>query len=265
MKMVNCGALQAKAMGDVILEICLNGQKFNLLLLDCLHASDISINLFSIGVFQEGGFCVLFEPGDGTANLSPYTDIIFPGNHSVLPDHQLHAHFINRLSFLSCTFRKDILMITAMLAIVPSPLTSRFPKTVLTPSLWHHHLDHPGHDIMKLVLTKDYVTGADYTGPFNCDYCVSCLIGKSPQHPFSNNGNLAMRITELLHINICGPFPTATPNEKKYFINILDNCSNVRFTSLLAAYFDTLPVYLEVEAHLELVSGHKVLTIHLEP
>ena len=87
MKMANCGTLQAKAMGNIALEICLNGQKFDLLLLDCLHAPDVPINLFSVGVFQEGGFRVLFEPGDSAAKSSPYMDIIFPGNHSVLPDH----------------------------------------------------------------------------------------------------------------------------------------------------------------------------------
>ena len=263
-KTANCGALQAKAMGDVALEICLNGRKFDLLLLDCLHAPDVPINLFSVGVFQEGGFRVLFEPGDGAANSSPYTDIIFPGNHSVLPDHRLRARFINRLSFLSCTFRKDILKVTAMPAVVPSPLATRFPKAVLTPSLWHRRLGHPGHDVTKLVLTKNYVTGADYSGPFDRDRCVSCLIGKSPQRPFSNNGNRATRISELLHIDICGPFPTATPNGKKYFINVLDDCSNVGFTSLLAARLDAFPAYLEVEAHLELVSGHKVLTVRLD-
>jgi len=263
-KTANCGALQAKAMGDIVLEITLNDRKFDLFLSDCLHAPDVPINLFSVGAFQEEGFRVLFEPGDGTVDSSPYTDIIFPGHHTILPDHRLRARFINRLSFLSCAFRKDTLTTTAMPAIAPSPTTSQFPKTILTPSLWHRRLGHPSVDVTKLVLTKDYVTGTDYTGSFDRDCCVPYLIGKSPQHPFPNNGNHAARVAELLHIDICGPFPTATPNGKKYFLNILDDCSNVGFTSLLATRFDAFPAYLEVEAHLELVSGHRVLTVRLD-
>ena len=133
----------------------------------------------------------------------------------------------------------------------------------MTPSLWHRRLGHPSIDVTKLVLTKDYVTGTNYTSSFNRDRCVPCLIGKSPQCPFPSNGNRAARVAELLHIDICGPFPTATSNGKKYFLNVLDDCSNVGFTSLLAACFDAFPAYLEVEAHLELVSGHRVLTIRL--
>jgi len=263
-KTANCGALRAKAMGDVVLEVTLNDRKFDLCLSDCLHTPDVPINLFSVGAFQEEGFRVLFKPGDGTTVSSPYTDIIFPGHHTVLPDHRLHARFINRLSFLSCAFRKDALATAAMPAIAPSPAASRFPKTILTPSLWHRRLGHPGIDITKLVLTKDYVTGTDYTGSFDSDRCVPCLIGKSPQRPFPSNGNRAARVAELLHIDICGPFPTATPNGKKYFLNVLDDCSNVGFTSLLATRFDAFPAYLEVEAHLELVSGHQVLTVRLD-
>ena len=227
----------------------------------CMHLTYRSIYSPLVSSRREVSMYCL---GDSAANSSPYTDIIFPGNHSVLPDHQLRAHFINCLSFLSCIFRKDILMITAMPAVVPLPLAACFSKTVLTPSLWHRRLGHPGYNVMKLVLTKNYVTGANYIGPFDCDHCVSCLIGKSPQHPFSNNGNCATRISELLHIDICGPFSTATPNGKKYFINVLDDCSNVGFTSLLAARLDAFPAYLEVKAHLEVVPGHKVLTLHLD-
>jgi len=263
-KTANCGALKAKAMGTVVLEVTLNNRKLDLVLSDCLHAPDIPINLFSVGSFQEGGFRILFEPGDKHIDSSPYTDIVFPTHHVSLPNYRLQARFINRLSFLSCAFKRNPLAITAMPAIVSSPLPTRFPKTSLTPSLWHRCLGHPGHDVTKLVLTKDYVVGTEYVGSFDRDRCVPCLIGKSPQCPYSNNGNRATRIAELLHIDICGPFPTATPNGKKYFLSILDDCSNGGFTSLLAARSDAYPAYLEVEAHLELISGHKVLTVHLD-
>ena len=263
-KTANCGALKAKAMGTVILEVTLDNCMLDLVLSDCLHAPDVPINLFSVGSFQEGGFPIFFEPEDTHICLLPHTDIIFPGHHATLTNHHLQACFINCLSFLPCTFKRSALAITAMPAVASPLPPACFPKTVLTPSLWHRCLSHPGQDITKLVLTKDYVVGAEYTGLFDHDRCVSCLIGKSPQRLFSNNGNHTSRVAELLHINICGPFPTATPNGKKYFLNILDDCSNSGFTSLLAAHSDVFPAYIEIEAHLELISGHKVLTVQLD-
>ena len=42
--------------------------------------------------------------------------------------------------------------------------------------------------------------------------------------------NCASAVSELLHMDLCGPFPIQAPRGKKYFFNILDDRSNWGFT-----------------------------------
>jgi len=61
------------------------------------------------------------------------------------------------------------------------------------------------------------VTGVECLGPFDHVHCVACLIGKAPQQPYAHNGNRALGIGDLLHMDICGPYPVTTPPGMKYF------------------------------------------------
>jgi len=52
-----------------------------------------------------------------------------------------------------------------------------------------------GIDATCVLLTKEYATGIDWTGPLVFpEHCVSCLIGKHPQLPYSNHGHCATAV-----------------------------------------------------------------------
>lgn len=59
----------------------------------------------------------------------------------------------------------------------------------------------------KATLIKDYVKGIQFEGPFVQDHCIPCLVSKSPQRSYSYQGNRAGKVAELLHMDLCGPFP----------------------------------------------------------
>jgi hypothetical protein len=61
-------------------------------------------------------------------------------------------------------------------------------------------------------LLKDYAIGIQFSGPFVQEHCIACMIGKSPQHTYSHHGHLASAIGELLHMDLCGPYPVQTPD-----------------------------------------------------
>jgi len=237
----NCGSLVAMGRSTVTMVIRLAGRKVKLMLQNCLHAPDVPINLFLVGDLQENGFRIHFEPG----TTSPYTNIIFPGTHPTLLGYCLKAEFIHCLSFLSCDFGSAI----SMSAIAPG--NDHFPKISPTPSLWHRCLCHPHSDVTRVVLIKNYVSGVEFSGMFEQDKCMPCLIDKSPQQPYSHHGHHASHVGELLHMNTCGPFPITTPNGKKYFNTVLDDCSNFGFTALVAHKSKAVDSYLETEAHVK--------------
>ena len=78
---------------------------------------------------------------------------------------------------------------------------------------------------------------------------------------YTHNGNRATKIGELLHMDLCGPFPIQGPHGEKYFYNILDDKSNWGFTFGLRLKSDAFPHYLKTEAFLERTTGLAVLTI----
>ena len=116
-------------------------------------------------------------------------------------------------------------------------------------------------DATRAALTKDYVTGVQLDGSFLRNYCISCIVGKSPQKSYPFRGNRASAVGELLHMDLCGPFPVQAPREEKYFFNILDDRSNWGFTFGLRLKSDAFSHYRATEAFLERSSDVVIKTI----
>ena len=127
-------------------------------------------------------------------------------------------------------------------------------------SLWTHwHGFYPG---CLESLTKDYVTGIKFDGSFVHDHCISCIVGKSPQKSYPFHGNRALHVGDLLHMDLCRPFPVQAPHGEKYFFNILDDRSNWGFTFGLHLKSDAFSHYLATEAFLERSKDVVVWTVH---
>ena len=168
----------------------------------------------------------LFSPGG-------FTKLFFPKDHPRLSDFSFSATVINCLSFLRLNFLspETTTIPTAMPAIlVPHSPASSFPRIKLDSILWHWCFSHIRMEAAKAALTKDYAKGIQFEGPLIHDHCIPCLVGKSPQCSYSYQGNHAGKIGELLHMDLCGPFPVQAPHGEKYFFNVLDDKSNWGFT-----------------------------------
>ena len=183
----NCGFLEAKGSGDHLVAVTLK---------DCLYALDVPINL-SVGSLQHQQIAVHFElssPGG-----LPFTEIVFPLDHSILPGIILLASVYHQLFFLTCDFVCPTLALPTVVSTSGLDLltSSVFPHVDLTPAFWHRHLSHLGLDAVCAFLTFG---GLTYTGSFSPVPCVPCLIGKAPQFFYQN---WADAIADLLHMDIC--------------------------------------------------------------
>ena len=257
----NCGSLDAHGTGDMVFRHPYGTHFITFTLWDCLYAPMAPINLLSVGALVERGMSCLFSPGGITA-------VLFPFDHPKFPEFVLSATVNNRLSFLDLKFvpPPGILptALPAMAPALPSPVlppSYSFPCVQLDSMLWHRCFCHVGMDATRVALLKDYVKGVDLEGSFVHDHCIPCLVGKSPQLPYTHNGNRATKIGELLHMDLCSPFPVQGPHGEKYSYNILDDKSNWGFTFGLRLKSDAFPHYLKTEAFLECTTGLAVLTI----
>ena len=253
----NCGSLEALGTGDVEFRYPFGERHIIFTLKNCLYAPSAPINLISVGALAERGMSCLFSPGG-------LTKIFFSKDHPRLPNFSFSATVINRLSFLRLNFLPPELspVPTAMPALlVPYSPTGSFPRVKLDSILWHRRFGHIGMEATKATLTKDYAKGIHFDGPFVQDHCIPCLVGKSPQRSYPYHGNRAEKIGDLLHMDLCGPFPVQAPHGEKYFFNILDDKSNWGFTYGLRLKSEAFTHYLKTEAFLERSSAAKVLTV----
>ena len=217
-KTANCGVLTTLGIGSVKIKLSINGKTVVWTLTNCLHAPDIPINLISVGALQEHHMSVVFS--------FQKTTISFPSDHPHLSGLSFDAHVNRRLSLLNLDF-------------IPTqtlPLAFQlFPAAHNSPETWHRRFGHLGHEASKNVLNGNYATGIvkpPTSYPLN-SRCIPCLIGKSPQTPYTNHAKRAAVISDLVHIDMCGPFPTLTPRKEAYFTIFLDDASNYGVTTLL--------------------------------
>jgi hypothetical protein len=262
----NCGSLDALGTGDVDFRYPYGNRTVVFTLRGCLHAPSAPINLLSVGALVEHGMSCLFSPGG-------ITKLYFSDDHPVLPDFVFRATVSNRLSFLKLNFicptpsRPAVSTEPSVSLPVVLPAVSMvsseysFPRLRLDLMLWHRRFGHIGMDATRAALTKDYVTGVLYDGPLVRDHCIACIVGKSPQQPYSHNGHRATKVGELLHMDLCGPYPVQGPRGEKYFFNILDDKSNFAFTFGIKLKSDAFTHYRSTEAFLERSNDVRVLTI----
>jgi hypothetical protein len=104
-------------------------------------------------------------------------------------------------------------------------------------------------------------TGVKLDGSFTREHCISCIVGKSPQKSNPLQHHRASLVGDLLHMDLCGPFPVQAPRGEKYFFNILDDKSNWGFTFGLRLKSDAFTRYRATEAFLERSKGVVVKTI----
>ena len=216
-KTANCGFLNTLACGSVHFRLKSGSQSAVFVLKDCLHAPDAPINLISVGAMTEKGAIFTFAPGA--------TSISFPNPLNSSLSFNFNANPLHRLSFLDCDFilPPSPMLFLSSLDSSDTALVTTFPVVPLTPDLWHWHFGHLSRAATQAALTKDFATGITYEGKFEKLHCIPCLIGKQPQQPFIHHGNRATTIGGLLHVDICGPFSTLTPQKHGSFINIQVN------------------------------------------
>jgi len=99
--------------------------------------------------------------------------------------------------------------------------------------LWHHRLGHLNRtDIRKLTGMS---TGIRIQENDTQDrkFCVSCLEGKMDCKYRKKSSTRASRKLELIHSDLCGPFPTNSVSGSRYFIIFVDDATRYTWVYFL--------------------------------
>ena len=87
-------------------------------------------------------------------------------------------------------------------------------KRKLTNELWHKHLGHISNQRIQRLVSEGILDPLDF---LDFQVCIECIKGKQTNMR-KKNANRCGDVLELIHTDICGPFPTPSWNGQQYFI-----------------------------------------------
>ena len=111
--------------------------------------------------------------------------------------------------------------------------------------LWHHRLGHIGYDRLHDLTAKRMATSIPYI-PTYTEVCNECQAGKQNREGFpQRTATRASTPLELIHLDLCGPFPIPSLGGSQYFMVIVDDYSRfiwVRFLRKKSEAFEKFKV-----------------------
>ena len=95
--------------------------------------------------------------------------------------------------------------------------------------LWHKRLGHISKQRIQRLIDERILKSIDLT---NFQVCIECIKGKQT-NTRRLGSNRATDVLELIHTDICGPFPTTSWNGQQYFITFIDDYSRYGYLYLI--------------------------------
>ena len=117
-------------------------------------------------------------------------------------------------------------------------------------ALWHKHLGHIFKNRVERLVSNGILNSIDFT---NFDACVEYIRGKQTKTSILS-AYRATYVLELIHTDICGPFPTPSWNGQQYFISFIDDYFRYAYLYLIHDKSQSLDMfkYFKVEVENQL-------------
>ncbi|GKA27716.1 putative RNA-directed DNA polymerase [Tanacetum coccineum] len=125
--------------------------------------------------------------------------------------------------------------------------------------LWHQRLGHISRDRMTRLVKDEVLPNLDFS---DFEKCVECIKGKMTK----GNKKGATRSTgllELIHTDICGPFPSGIGGHKS-FITFIDDYSRYMYLFLINKKSESLDMFKTFKAKVENQLDHRIKVVRLD-
>ena len=93
---------------------------------------------------------------------------------------------------------------------------------------WHHQFSHIGYEGLKYLLDKELVDGLQVDETSSKPNCQACMEAKQSIQPFLKKAeHRSNKNRQLTHIDLLGKFPVVSIDGSHYFINFIDDKSQM--------------------------------------
>ena len=120
--------------------------------------------------------------------------------------------------------------------------------------LWHKRCGHISKQRIERLVSDGILNSLDF---IDFDVCVNCIKQKQTKIRIFG-ANRTSDVLELIHRDICGPFPTASFNGQQYFIMFIDDHSQYGYLYLIHEKSQSLDVFKNYKVEVENQLGKKI-------
>ncbi|KAL3613382.1 hypothetical protein CASFOL_042795 [Castilleja foliolosa] len=193
-------------------------------------------NLVSISLLDKFGYLCSF--GNNKFNLSLNSNIVGTGSLSTFDN----LYLLDTLASYNETLH------------LQSHGTKRKLNDENSANLWHKRLGHISKSRIERLVSKGIINSLDFS---DLNVCVECIKGKQTKHK-KLGAYRSMDVLELIHTDICEPFPTASWNGQRYFITFIDDYSRYGYLYLIHEKSEALDMFKIFKAEVENQLGKKI-------
>ena len=123
--------------------------------------------------------------------------------------------------------------------------------------LWHKRLGHISNQRIQRLVSDGILDPLDFS---DFQVCIECIKGKQTNMT-KKNANRCSDVLELIHTDICGPFPTPSWNGQQYFITFIDDYSRYGYLYLIHEKSQSLDVFKNFKAEVENQLSKKIKAV----
>jgi len=222
----NGKSMEVEAIGHFRLLLCTG---FYLDLKDTFVVPSFRRNLISISYLDKSGYSCSF--GNSKFSLSFNSNIV--GTGSLLAYDNLYL--LDTVTTYNETLN------------IESHGTKRKIDNTQSGALWHKRLGHISKNRVERLVSNGILESIDFT---NFDVCVECIKGKQTKAK-RLGAYRGSNVLELIHTDICGPFPTPFWNGQQYFISFIDDYSRYAYLFLIHENSQSLDVFKSFKVEVE--------------
>ena len=233
--------LDAVGVGDVVLNVVVDGKIKKRRLRDVLYVPRLAYNLLSVSKTTETGKKIKFG-SDGLQFLDCDGRVVAVGVKK------------GSLYYLTCHKDTDT---QVHMSDAQSMDESR-------ESIWHRRFGHLNERSLRTLASRSLVNDFNYNASSRIPFCESCVKGKLHRKPFGTSERQVKVPLELVHSDVCGPLSSESLGGAKYFVTFIDARTHYTWVYFLKSKDEVFSKFLEWKSLVERMSDYRLKTLRTD-